>query len=209
MVVNCEHVWREISNYVDGEVDASLRVAMEAHFQACPRCRSVLEGTRNVVALYGDERMIDVPSGFSRRLERKIAQNAKPARVAWSNWSAWLVPVAALLLIAGGLRVASSSPLHAPMKSQHAKPAHDIPPDMTVVVTAGANLFHAPGCDAIHNKGTERTITAKEAMQDGYVPCPRCLRKYLDLAQWRQPFPVSGITETEVVEAENRDIARR
>ena len=28
MVVNCEHVWSEISNYVDGEVDPALRAAM-------------------------------------------------------------------------------------------------------------------------------------------------------------------------------------
>jgi methylphosphotriester-DNA--protein-cysteine methyltransferase len=26
-------------------------------------------------------------------------------------------------------------------------------------------------------------MTAKEAMQQGYVPCLRCMRKYLDVAQ--------------------------
>ena len=57
--VNCELVWREISNYIEGEVDATLRSAMDAHFQTCAHCRSVLEGTRNVIALYSDERMID------------------------------------------------------------------------------------------------------------------------------------------------------
>src|SRR5438045_1730626 len=28
MVVNCEHVWKEISNYLDDDVDAATRAAM-------------------------------------------------------------------------------------------------------------------------------------------------------------------------------------
>jgi hypothetical protein len=43
MVVNCEQVWQEISNYLEEDVDPNLRAAMEAHFRECERCRSVLE----------------------------------------------------------------------------------------------------------------------------------------------------------------------
>jgi hypothetical protein len=50
---------------------------------------------------------------------------------------------------------------------------------MVVVVSSGAKLFHVPGCEFIHDKASERTLTAKEAMREGYVPCPRCLRQYL------------------------------
>src|SRR5271166_67723 len=93
--VNCEQVWREISNYVDGEVDPTLRTAMDAHIRECPRCRSVLEGTRNVTRLYGDERMLEVPAGFSGRLERTLARNIRAERSGGFRWTAWLVPVAA------------------------------------------------------------------------------------------------------------------
>ena len=65
-MLNCEQVWREISNYVDGDVEAGLRSAMDEHFRTCTRCASVLAGTRNVVQLYGDERMLEVPAGFGR-----------------------------------------------------------------------------------------------------------------------------------------------
>ena len=57
--VSCKQVWREISNYLEGDVDAGLRTAMDEHFRSCKRCASVLEGTRNVIRLYSDERMID------------------------------------------------------------------------------------------------------------------------------------------------------
>jgi Putative zinc-finger len=65
MVVNCEQVWREISNYIEGEVDETLRTAIEAHFEQCDAVRRA-RGTRNVIELYGDERMIDVTLGHGR-----------------------------------------------------------------------------------------------------------------------------------------------
>jgi hypothetical protein len=177
MVVNCEQVRREISNYVDEGVDAVLRSSMDEHFRTCKRCASVLAGMRNVVQLYGDERMLEVPAGFGRRLEKRLAKNAPVKGSRWSSWSAWLVPVAALALVVGGLKLTNSG--NHPIKSQHAVPAKDIPPDMVVVVSSGAKLFHVPGCEFIHDKASERTMTAKEAMQEGYAPCPRCLRQYL------------------------------
>lgn len=181
--LSCEQVWQEISNYVEGDVDAGLRSAMEEHFRTCTKCVSVLEGTRNVVRLYRDERMIEVPSGFGKRLERRLERSARARSRGWSTWSAWLVPVAALVLIAGGVRIASSLAVPRPLLSEHAQPGRDIPGDMVVVISAGAKDFHVPGCDFIHDKDKERTLTAREAIHEGYVPCVRCMRKYLQTAQ--------------------------
>jgi len=182
MVMQCEQIWREVSNYLEGDVDAGLRASMDEHFGSCAKCRSVLEGMRDVVRLYGDERMVELPSGFSLRMEKRIAQQTRIERSAWRGWSAWLVPVAALLLIGGGYRVANSLSVQPPLLSEHAQPGKNIPPDMIVVVSADAKEFHVPGCEFIHNKDKERTLTAKQAMEQGYVPCVRCLRKYLETA---------------------------
>jgi len=194
-MLNCEQMWREVSNYVDGEVDAALRPAMEEHFRTCERCASVLAGTRNVVALYGDERMLEVPAGFSRRLEKRLAKNAAVKGSGWSSWSAWLVQVAAMALIAGSVLLTNSLAFKNFVKSQHALPGNNIPPDMQVVVSSGSKVFHVAGCPFIHDKATERTITAKEAMQDGYVPCTRCLRQYLKTGLTGQPGDENGSAE--------------
>jgi len=180
--VNCELVWREISNYLEGEITPELRAGMDNHLHSCQRCRSLLEGTRNVVRLYSDERMIEMPAGFSSRLQKRLSRSARTQRSGWSSWSAWLIPVAALALFAGGLRWANSLSVAHPLQSEHAQPGHNIPPDMTVVVSEGAKDFHVPGCDLIHNKDKERTLTAREAIREGYVPCVRCMRKYLETA---------------------------
>ncbi len=190
-MLNCEQVWREISNYVDGDVDAGLRSAMDEHFRTCAHCASVLVGTRNVVRLYGDERMLEVPAGFGqrleKRLEKRLVKNAAGSGRGWSSWSAWLVPVAALVLIAGGVMLTNSLTGGRFMRSHHAEPANNIPPDLVVVVSDGSKLFHVPGCPFIHDKASERTTTAKEAIRDGYVPCTRCLRQYLKTGLTGQP----------------------
>jgi hypothetical protein len=179
MVVSCEAVWREISNYLEDDMDPGLRSAMEEHFRSCQHCTAVLEGTRNVIRLYGDDRMFELPSGFSRRMERWLTRNVVVGKGAWPGW---LIAAVAAVLVASSLTLARSLTPNRHLKSEHAQSGHSIPPDMVVVVTEGAKLFHVPGCEVIHNKDTQRTLTAKEAMREGYVPCPRCMRKYLDVA---------------------------
>lgn len=176
---NCERVWREISNYVDGDVDPALRSTMNEHFRTCKRCASVLAGMRNVVQLYGDERMLEVPAGFSNRLQRRLAKDVAVTGKRWSSWSAWLVPVAAMALIAGSVVLMNSLTFRNFIQSRHAQPGNNVPPDLVVVVSDGSKLFHVPGCPFIHDKASERTMTAREATRDGYVPCTRCLRQYL------------------------------
>ena len=70
--ISCAEVWREISNYLDGEMSAELRERMAAHFEVCAHCTAVLEGTQNVVGLVGDGRVFQVPEGFSKRLYERI-----------------------------------------------------------------------------------------------------------------------------------------
>jgi anti-sigma factor RsiW len=70
--ISCEEVWREISNYLEGEISAEMRATMEEHFKGCKHCTAVLDGTRNVVQLVGDATVFEVPAGFSNRLYRKF-----------------------------------------------------------------------------------------------------------------------------------------
>jgi anti-sigma factor RsiW len=70
--ISCLEVWREISNYVDDDVEPELRARMEAHFKTCAHCKAIMDGTRNVVTLVGDGVEYEVPEGFSKRLYDKI-----------------------------------------------------------------------------------------------------------------------------------------
>jgi Putative zinc-finger len=178
MVVTCEQVWQEISNYLEGDLDPALRAAMEEHIKTCKQCASVLEGTRNVIQLYGDERLFRAPVGFSWRLRGKLSENMpRPRGTAFG----WLVAVAAMGLIAGSLAVASSSiRIQATLRSEHAQPGSGIPSNLVVLVAAHSRVFHVAGCPFIHDKeGGLRSMKASEAIREGYVPCVRCLGKYV------------------------------
>ena len=182
MVVACEQVWREVSNYLEGDIAPELRAAVDEHARTCARCRAVLEGTRNVVQIYGDERMVEVPLGFSHRLHRKLEENMPRRRAKTWGWAIGFAAVAAVILLM--VQVASPPASKEQSHEEHAQPGNHIPPELVVVVTANSKIFHVPGCKFIRDKSNLRTITAAEAMREGYVPCVRCLKKYLANAQF-------------------------
>jgi len=72
MRIDCKHVWEHISSYIDGEVDAGLRAVIDRHLETCEICSAVLDSTRNVVVLMADERVFEVPAGFSARLHARL-----------------------------------------------------------------------------------------------------------------------------------------
>ena len=175
-VVQCEQVWEQISDYIDGELDAGLRVTLDEHIQGCQRCTSVLQGTRNVLALYGDERLFKVPTGYSWRMRRRIASETQLRRRVVIGW---LVATAAVALASASVALADRwGGAKGPSKSVMARLGH-VPADLEVVVTDHAKLFHIKECPFVRETDHPHAMTAAEAERQGYVPCVRCLGQYV------------------------------
>jgi len=66
--ISCERARRELSNFLDGDIDRPLREAIQRHLQSCRHCAALYDSTRNVLALLRDQRLIEVPAGYSERL---------------------------------------------------------------------------------------------------------------------------------------------
>jgi len=79
MRIDCKHVWKHISAYIEGDVDAALRAEIDRHLETCEVCSAVLDSTRNVVVLIADDRIFEVPAGFSQRLHESIDEELKRA----------------------------------------------------------------------------------------------------------------------------------
>lgn len=73
MVMSCQEIWREISNYIDGDLSPELKAQLEVHLAGCRHCAALLDSTRNVVVLIADERTFTLPAGFSERLHARLA----------------------------------------------------------------------------------------------------------------------------------------
>ena len=70
--ISCLEVWREISNYLEGDIDPELRRRIEEHVKVCEHCTAILDGTRNVIRLVADGDILQMPAGFSERLRKRL-----------------------------------------------------------------------------------------------------------------------------------------
>ena len=74
--MNCDAVLLEISNYIDGEVDAVVRQQIEIHLHDCEGCTIIVNQTKRTVEIFcGDEPLAlpqDVRSRLHQALHRKL-----------------------------------------------------------------------------------------------------------------------------------------
>ncbi len=80
MRIDCKHVWDQISAYIDGGLDPDLRAEIDKHLETCEICSAVLDSTRNVVVLMADQRVFELPAGFSQRLHARLEKEMKQAQ---------------------------------------------------------------------------------------------------------------------------------
>ena len=71
MRIDCKHVWKHISAYIENDVDPQLRAEIDRHLETCEICSAVLDSTRNVVILMADDRVFELPAGFCERLHAR------------------------------------------------------------------------------------------------------------------------------------------
>ena len=72
MVLECRHVWDQISGYLDGGLDPELLRDVQRHLDHCEICSAVLDSTRNILILTADDRTFTLPVGFSERLHARL-----------------------------------------------------------------------------------------------------------------------------------------
>jgi len=72
LVIDCKHVWEYISGYLDNNLEASERIEVQKHLEHCEICSAILDSTRNILILTADERVFELPLGFSERLHARL-----------------------------------------------------------------------------------------------------------------------------------------
>ncbi len=59
--ISCRHVTRQLSAYIDGQLSPELRKKIDVHLSLCDSCSLVLDSTRKLLYVAGDERVFEVP----------------------------------------------------------------------------------------------------------------------------------------------------
>jgi predicted anti-sigma-YlaC factor YlaD len=73
-MVSCKTIVANLSAYLDGETTLEMRQKIEKHLRRCHRCTAVYDSTRKMLVITGDERVFEVPAGFSERLHTFLDQ---------------------------------------------------------------------------------------------------------------------------------------
>jgi anti-sigma factor RsiW len=85
MVLECRHVWDYISEYLDDTLTPETKESVQRHLEHCEICSAILDSTRNILVLTADERVFELPLGFSDRLHARLAREMNGGRREWSS----------------------------------------------------------------------------------------------------------------------------
>ncbi len=77
MVLECKHVWQYISGYLDANLPPDVLEAVQKHLEHCEICSAILDSTRNILILTADERVFELPLGFSERLHARLEEEIR------------------------------------------------------------------------------------------------------------------------------------
>jgi hypothetical protein len=72
LVIDCKHVWAHISGYLDGTLEPEVLEQVQKHLEHCEICSAILDSTRNILVLTADDRVFELPLGFSERLHERL-----------------------------------------------------------------------------------------------------------------------------------------
>jgi anti-sigma factor RsiW len=70
MAIECKHVWAHISGYLDGNLAPDVLEEVQKHLEHC----EILDSTRNILVLTADDRVFELPLGFSERLHARLEE---------------------------------------------------------------------------------------------------------------------------------------
>jgi len=75
--MSCKMLLREVSNYLDSDLDPALRRELEEHIARCPDCWVILDTTRKTVEIYQCCEPYPIPVALRNRLRDAIRKHCE------------------------------------------------------------------------------------------------------------------------------------
>jgi len=78
--LNCREVIHEISNYLDGDLDASMKQSIEVHLKDCNECAVIVSQTRFTVEIFCDSHLVELPTDVRSRVHEALRRRIQESR---------------------------------------------------------------------------------------------------------------------------------
>jgi len=75
--LNCRGVVRELSEYLDGELDANARNELERHLGHCEDCRLVVDTTKKTIQIFCKSEPVSLPTDVRERLHAALEKRLR------------------------------------------------------------------------------------------------------------------------------------
>ena len=70
--MDCNRAVKEISGYLDGDLEEGLKHSLETHLNFCNHCHAVYDSTRKTIDLYCDGKLFSLPEEVHTRLHQAL-----------------------------------------------------------------------------------------------------------------------------------------
>jgi hypothetical protein len=111
--MDCQTVHDHLSTYLDRELPQQTRALLEAHFEACPPCRTTLAQLEAVTTWVGDWPRIQPSANFLQQVCERVEHLPQPSRVGLFRRLAGTLPLqaaAALIVVVSAALVWQTTP---------------------------------------------------------------------------------------------------
>lgn len=78
--MNCKQLIRQLSEFLDEELEPGLAEQLARHLEHCEDCKLVVDTTRKTVEIYCNTEPMSLPPAVRERLERALAERLKDSR---------------------------------------------------------------------------------------------------------------------------------
>jgi len=75
--VNCSDFLKELTDYLDGVIDADTKAELDEHLAWCHNCFVICNTTKQTIEIYRDSELYELPDDLRSRLRSAIVQKCQ------------------------------------------------------------------------------------------------------------------------------------
>lgn len=83
--MKCTEFLRELTDYLDGNINESLKAELDEHLHWCHECHVVLNTTKKTIEIYRDNQIYELPEPLRNRLHQAIMSKCRATKPGKSN----------------------------------------------------------------------------------------------------------------------------
>ena len=76
----CKHLLKELTDYLDGSLEAEVRTQLEAHLAKCPNCWVVADTTKKTIQVFKGMEPYPLPETVKSRLMKALERRCREAK---------------------------------------------------------------------------------------------------------------------------------